>query len=587
MEVGTTFFTGLTEAEIAGAVDSLERRSFAAGTVLMAEGDIPGEMYVLKTGSAEVLVEDHTGAKQMVSRVGPGETIGEISLLTKQPASATVRIAEDCEVLVLAESKLAELTERFPGLERNMLRILATRLVRANRLAVGRQPGRLTVVDDRGAPPLLGFALAASVAWHTRARTLHVVLADSLPEELAALARARAEAHAQGGGPGAELVAGSPQREFGPERIESTLIRLAEDYDDVVVQLGGAASEGIANVAHTIRLASSEAPTAGFAVELASDAAAPFLQGPVLRSPPLSAEDELALEHGLLPTATGAGKALGRLARKLVGLEVGVALGTGSMRGYAHLGVLRELERKGIPVDFLAGTSIGAVVAGAYSLLGGVDEAAEFMDELGSKMFRPTVSRRSMLSTGAMRRHIRKRFDDPNLESAPIPLAVVATDVDTHEEVVLSRGSTTAALFASSAIPGVFPAVRIGSRTLVDGGIVNPVPASVAASLGAGVVIAVRLVSGGGIGEEVSEEVKGPVPNVVAAIVRSIETVQTRIKAETGSVPVVVIAPELELISPGRLRKFREGRRFMPAGEAAVESAMPRLRAVMPWLNEP
>ena len=391
----------------------------------------------------------------------------------------------------------------------------------------------------------------------------------------------------QRGTPGAELVAGSPQRDFAPDRVEATLIRLAEDYDDVVVQLAGAATAGVANVAHTIRLGSAEAPAAGFAVELAPDAAAPFLQGPVLRSPLLSAEDELALERGLLPTSTGAGEALGRLARKLVGLEVGVALGTGSLRGYAHLGVLRGLERKGIPVDFLAGTSIGAVVAGAYSLLGGVDEAAEFLDELGSKMFRPTVSRRSMLSTKAMRRHIRRRFDGPNLESSPIPMAVVATDMDTHEEVVLSRGSTTAALFASSAIPGVFPAVRIGSRTLVDGGMVNPVPAGVAAGLGAGVVIAVRLVSGGGIGEEVSEEVKGPVPNVVAAIVRSIETVQSRIKAETGSVPVVVLAPELDTIQPGRLRKFREGRRFMPAGEAAVESAMPRLRAVLPWLNEP
>ena len=177
MEAGTTFFAGMTAAEIASARDSLEGRRFAAGTELVVEGDIPGEMYVLNTGSAEVLVEDHAGAKQMVSRIGPGETIGEISLLTRQPASATVRIAEDSEVLVVSESKLAELTERFPGLERNMLRILATRLVRANRLAVGRQPGRLTVLDDRGAPPLLGFALTASMAWHTRARTLHVVLA--------------------------------------------------------------------------------------------------------------------------------------------------------------------------------------------------------------------------------------------------------------------------------------------------------------------------------------------------------------------------------------------------------------------------
>jgi NTE family protein len=288
----------------------------------------------------------------------------------------------------------------------------------------------------------------------------------------------------------------------------------------------------------------------------------------------------------LLPADTDAGRALGRLARRLTGLEVGVALGTGSMRGYAHIGALRGLESTGVPIDYLAGTSIGAVVAGLYSTFLDVDRAADFLDELGARMFRPTLSRRSLLSTRSMRRHVRRAIGDRLLEEMPIPLAVIATDVDTHDEVVLNRGSAVAALFASSAIPGVFPAVRIGSRTLVDGGIVNPVPASAAASLGANVVISVRLVSGGGVGEELSEEGEGPVPSVVAAIVRSIETVQTRIKAETGSVPVVAITPDLAAIQPGKLRKFREGRRFMPAGEAAVEDAMPRLQAVLPWLRE-
>lgn len=586
MDGATTFFSGMTEAEIADAVDGLERRTFPTGTVLMAEGDIPGEMYVLRSGSAAVLIEDRTGTKQTVSHIGPGETIGEMSLLTKEPASATVRVDEESEVLVLDEGGLADLSRRLPELERNMLRILAARLVRANYLAVGRQRGRLTVLDSGGSPPLLGYALTASIAWHTRAPTLHVALSDSPLPELEQLASLSAgESQLRVPRPGAELVIRRPEGEFGPEQVEATLLRLADTYDDVVVQLAGPETSVLAG-ARTVRLAATQAPAGGHAVEITPDATMPFLRGSLVRTPPLVDEDELALRQGMLPTATGAGQALGRLARRIVGLEVGVALGTGSMRGYAHLGALRGLERAGIPVDYLSGTSIGAVVAGLYSTFLDVDRATEFLDELGARMFRPTLSRRSLLSTRSMRRHIRKLVGDRPLEELPIPLAVVATDVDTHDEVVLSRGSAMAALFASSAIPGVFPAVRIGSRTLVDGGIVNPVPASAAASLGADIVISVRLVSGGGIGEEVSEEVKGPIPNVVAAIVSSIETVQTRIKAETGSVPVVAITPDLGMLQAGKLRKFSEGRRFMPAGEAAVDEALPRLSAVLPWLRE-
>jgi NTE family protein len=509
-----------------------------------------------------------------------------MSLLTRQPVSATVRTTDESEVLVLGETELAELGQRVPEIERNMLRIIAGRLVRANRLAAGRQPGRLTVLDGRKSPPLLGYALSASMAWHTRSPTLHVFLGDTTPDALGALASSAADTHPERGRPGAELVVSRPEGEFAPDRIEPTLLRLTHTYDDVVVEVAATEAVGLANLGNTVRLASSEAPVGGFAVDVAPDAAVPFLRGSLLRTRPLTAEDELALEQGLLPATTEAGRALGRLARKLVGLEVGVALGTGSMRGYAHLGALRGLERAEVPIDYLAGASIGAVVAGLYSTFLDVDQATEFLDELGSRMFRPTVSRRSLLSTRAMRRHVKKAIGDRSLEELPIPLVVVATDMDTHEEVVLSRGSAMAALFASSAIPGVYPAVRIGSRMLVDGGIVNPVPASAAASAGAGVVIAVRLVTGGGIGEEVSEEVAGPVPNVVAAIVRSIETVQTRIKAETGTVPVVALTPELNSVQPGKLRKFREGQRYIPAGEAAVTDAMPRLRAMLPWLRD-
>src|SRR4029453_4549277 len=114
------------------------------------------------------------------------------------------------------------------------------------------------------------------------------------------------------------------------------------------------------------------------------------LEQRVLPIPALTADDEAALEQGQLPARGAVGTAVGALARNLAGLEVGVALGAGSLRGYAHVGALRAFERHGIPVDYLAGTSIGAIVAALYARFGDLDRVADFLDGLGARMFRPT-----------------------------------------------------------------------------------------------------------------------------------------------------------------------------------------------------
>ena len=273
----------------------------------------------------------------------------------------------------------------------------------------------------------------------------------------------------------------------------------------------------------------------------------------IIGVPALTQDELAAVERGLLPAGGAAGAAIGRLARDLANLTVGLALGAGSIRGYAHVGALRALERHGIPVDCIAGTSIGAVVAGAYARFGDVDRAEAFLDGLGAAMFRPTVSRKSLLSPRAMRRYARQTFGDAMLEELPLPTAVVATDVDTQDEVVPRRGSCVAALFASAAVPGVYPAVRIGNRTLVDGGVVNPVPVSVAVGLGADVVIGVRLVHPGGMQtDEISEESEGPIPSAVAAIMRSIELLQTRIAIESGPRPTILVTPEFGSVPGGK-----------------------------------
>ena len=176
--------------------------------------------------------------------------------------------------------------------------------------------------------------------------------------------------------------------------------------------------------------------------------------------------------------------------------SIGLALGGGAARGFAHIGVLRALIANGIVPDVIVGTSIGAVVGGCY--------AANQMDDLESWSRALTV--RGVLSyldislsgTGLIRgdqlaKRLNEGLADKRIDDLPIRFAAIATEFDTGHEIWLTRGRLAEALRASYALPGIFTPVRIGGRWLVDGALVNPVPVSAARALGARLVIAVNL----------------------------------------------------------------------------------------------
>ena len=174
--------------------------------------------------------------------------------------------------------------------------------------------------------------------------------------------------------------------------------------------------------------------------------------------------------------------------------KVGLALGGGAARGFAHIGVIQVLEEAGIQVDLVVGTSAGSVVAALYASGSGglaLSKLADGMDE--STLTDWAFPGRGLLRGEALAKYIRDNVGGKSIEQMRIPLGIVATDLDTGAPILFRRGDPGVAVRASSAVPAVFQPVRIGTREYVDGGLVSPVPVRFAREMGAEIVIAVDI----------------------------------------------------------------------------------------------
>ncbi len=177
---------------------------------------------------------------------------------------------------------------------------------------------------------------------------------------------------------------------------------------------------------------------------------------------------------------------------------VALALGGGVARGWSHIGVLRAFDEANIPIKMIAGTSIGALVGGCY-LAGKLDELEEFARELTPRRivgFLDVSLRGSGLISGyRLAERMAVHLDGARIENLSKPLVCVATEISTGHEIWLSRGPLIDAIRASYALPGIFEPVRVGSRLLVDGALVNPVPVPVCRAFEADCVVSVNLSS--------------------------------------------------------------------------------------------
>jgi len=289
---------------------------------------------------------------------------------------------------------------------------------------------------------------------------------------------------------------------------------------------------------------------------------------------------------------------------------VGLALGSGSARGWAHVGVIRALEQAGIRPDLVCGTSIGALVGAAYAA-GELERLEQWVLGLGFKdvvAFMDVSLSSGLLKGERLMDFFRRNFVDRPVEELAMPFAAVATSLRTGAEVWLRHGSTLDAMRASIALPGLFaPALRERS-VLVDGGLVNPVPVSLARAMGADVVIAVDLGSdilgrprrahppfeapAGEVGEWI-RKLQGnlgalipahspdepKMPSMLDVLTTSINIMQVRISRSrmAGEPPDLVVAPRLAHFG---LLDFHRAKEAIEEGKRAVERVAHNLPAL-------
>jgi NTE family protein len=247
---------------------------------------------------------------------------------------------------------------------------------------------------------------------------------------------------------------------------------------------------------------------------------------------------------------------------------IGLALGGGFARGFAHLGVLQVLEQNHIPISCIAGTSVGSILGAAYA---SGAPLARIIATCRTLRFRDIarwrVSRLGLASNHRLGDLIEQVFESRQFEDLRVPLAVVATDLNSGEPVVLTHGSLVDAIRASCAFPGLFEPVEIGTRCLADGGLVAPVPTRAARELGAEFVL--------GVSVGIQDGHRGTPSNIFQVVTRAVSAAQKHQLEVWERHADLVLRPDVQSFAWDDFDRADEA---IEAGIAVARQALPRIQ---------
>jgi NTE family protein len=658
----TPLFSGLSVEDLGKLAARLQLLSLPKGATLFRQGDESDALYLIVSGHAR-RYRGQNGLETLVAYLGRGDVVGETGLLTSAPRSSTVRVDATSEVLKLPRKDFEDVLRVHPTILLHLSRTLASRLIEGGAAAPrpSSEQARLVAFDcalPRRDRALIAWRLGAELAAQTRKRVLIVDLAPE-PGDIARAAGlkpapasetelrganlrdpAAVAALAQEHPSGVRILSVSPATLGGRlfSQLYLFLNTVRDSHDLALVCLGGPRGD-------VERAALTEADLILMA---GCDSMRPQYRHMEVEVPPLAEESRRLLrlwigdlepedapllvgaERVLIPWSDAAGeayetegraesafsaepkagKALGRLARRIGGVQVGLALGTGAALGHATIGVLKVLKREGIPVDLIAGTSMGSLIAGCFA----AGYEPEEIEELALRIDKSwvyenlfwdlTIPRSGLFAGDTLLRFIRSYMGSREFSDMDIPFACVAADIETGEEVVLKQGRVAEAIRASCGLPLIFEPTQLSGRWLVDGGLVNPVPTRVIADMGADILLAVNLTIPAGerktkvherhnqrlldrpLSLESLRQAAMPVlpkafraPNFLEVFFQMIYTMEYEVAQSRLDIAHVTMFPDLKGFSWTELHRAGE---IIRAGELAAEEALPRLKALIP-----
>jgi NTE family protein len=527
-------FRFFTRPELEEAEKLFKEVSIQKDDVVVRIGDPGDTFYVVLDGELEVW--DASTPPRQTGTLRRADYFGEMALLQGGKRTATVKAARRTRLLEVDKPAFDQLFLSNPKAIEYFARVLSQRLAGVTRGDRIRRATTTISVASRGGltgETLVAFSLATILKEITRTEVIYVEVRpghESNPQLLRLLSdnlqavpqKLTKDVVLRGIGPTMLKIAVPPDLKAGQygdamsnlvSKLSDSfsfivfdlgsgtagLVESAGDYSDVYVAIVDDVSEdpGIASPRSTkvMRVANLFNPTTR-PVPISS--CEPFVipYHSALMAPTHDVADFIRAHPRSAPALP-----LYRLAHKMLGTSIGLALGGGAAFGIAHLGVLKVLERVGIPVDMVAGCSQGSIVSVGYAAGLSVDEMIDIARQLGVKrnfLFAsdPTFFLKPGILSGQrfltmMRPYLKGK---EVFEQLLLPCRTVATDIETGEAVAISSGRLETAFRASSSVPMVMAPIRVGERVLVDGGVADPVPLKIVKDMGADIAVAVNVV---------------------------------------------------------------------------------------------
>ncbi|MGI5827437.1 MAG: patatin-like phospholipase family protein [Patescibacteria group bacterium] len=254
--------------------------------------------------------------------------------------------------------------------------------------------------------------------------------------------------------------------------------------------------------------------------------------------------------------------------------KLGLVLGSGGARGLAHIGVIKTLLKHNIPIDYIAGSSAGALVGGLFAAWQDIERIENLASEINYQkflsVFSDLISKAGLFKGEKAEKFLREQLGNQKIEDLSVPFRAIATNVTTGQREILDKGCLATAIRASSSIPFLFQPTEVDGQLLVDGGICCPLPVDVVRQMGADVVVAVNLYH--------FSPQKTPKLNTLSVAGSSIVLLLYYLAKENEKGADIVINPQIPYV---HLTEFMKGQRYIKQGEVQTEKAIEKIRALL------